>query len=513
MTIHGTGLLGDPNTIESVLISITGPAGEFLREPNSLEVTEIGDRLQFWVPWEIAVTPGQYTLFLSVKHFGFDAAVFGPASFTVEVEEPVYGPPQLVIPEVEVVEATGPNGAVVFFDAFAISQHNGQQIPANCNAQSGQTFPHGFTLVYCTATDINGTSEGEFNIFVQDTTVPTMTVPDDIVTANPVVTYTVTADDTHDGAITPLCFPASGATFPFGTTEVFCVAEDAQFNTAFGSFKVTVTGGPPELTVPADITAEATSGAGAVVSWVATATNSGSIVCTPASGSTFALGTTNVSCTATNPSGSDTETFNVTVVDTTPPALTLPGDITAEATSASGAVVTYTATATDLVDGNVSVACTPPSGSTFPLGGTHVSCVATDAHGNEASGGFDITVQDTTPPQILEISVSPDTMWPPDHKMVPATVTVVAFDLVDPTPVAQIVSVTSNQPVNGTGDGDTAPDWKITGPLTVDLRSERSGNADRIYTITVEVSDDSGNVSQRTVEVRVTQTSRRRSVR
>ena len=509
MTIHGSELIGNPDTIESILISIAGPAGEFVMEASSAHDTAI----QFWVPWQVAVTPGAYTVVLAVKHFDFAAAVYGPLGFTVEVPEPVYGPPQLVLPEVEVVEATSANGAVVSFDAFAISQHNGQQIPASCNARSGDTFPLGFTLVYCTATDINGTSEGEFNIFVQDTTVPTMTVPDDIVTADPVVTYTVTATDTLDGAITPLCFPASGATFALGTTTVFCVAEDAQFNTAFGSFKVTVTGGPPTLTVPGDLTAEATSGAGAVVSWVATATESASIVCTPASGSTFGLGTTPVSCTATNSLGSDTGTFSVTVVDTTPPALTLPGDITAEATGASGAVVTYTASAHDLVDGSVSVACTPASGSTFPFGGTHVNCVATDAQGNEASGGFDITVQDTTPPQILEISVSPDTMWPPDHKMVAATVTVVAFDLVDPTPVAQIVSVTSNQPVNGTGDGDTAPDWKITGPLTVDLRSERSGNADRIYTITVEVSDYSGNVSQRTVEVRVTQSSRRRSVR
>ena len=54
------------------------------------------------------------------------------------------------------------------------------------------------------------------------------------------------------------------------------------------------------------------------------------------------------------------------------------------------------------------------------------------------------------------------------------------------------------------GDGNTAPDWEITGPLTVDLRAERAGGGDgRVYTITVECSDASGNKSWTTVEVKV----------
>lgn len=517
MSIHGTGLIGDQNTIDTILIAISGPAGEYLMEASSIaqyvEREEVIDLIEFYVPWQVAVTPGQYTIVLSVKHFDSPANVFGAAPFSVELEPEFFGPPLLVLPEAVIVEAANRGGAIVFYDAYAISQHSGEQIPVNCNADSGELFSFGLTVVQCSATDINGSSQEEFNVYVQDTTRPTMTLPADIVTANQVVTYVVTATDDVSGDLIPICYPASGSTFPFGTTEVFCAAEDLQSNPVFGTFLVTVAGGPPELTVPADITAEATSGSGAVVSYLTSATNSATIACTHASGSTFALGTTSVSCTATNPSGSDTETFNVIVVDTTAPALTLPAGVTAEATSASGAAVTYSASATDLVDGSVSVACTPASGSTFPFGGTFVNCVATDAHGNAANGGFLVTVRDTTPPQILEISVNPATIWPPDHKMVAATVSLVVFDLVDATPMAQIVSVTSNQPVNGTGDGDTAPDWKITGPLTVDLRSERSGNADRVYTITVEVTDDSGNVSQRSIEVRVTQTSRRRATR
>ena len=106
---------------------------------------------------------------------------------------------------------------------------------------------------------------------------------------------------------------------------------------------------------------------------------------------------------------------------------------------------------------------------------------------------FTVTVQDTTPPVVTGISATPGSLWPPDHRMVPVTVTVSAFDLVDPHPTSHIVSVASNQPVNGTGDGDTAPDWQITGPLTLSLRAERAGNSERIYTITVQTSDFSGN--------------------
>ena len=87
--------------------------------------------------------------------------------------------------------------------------------------------------------------------------------------------------------------------------------------------------------------------------------------------------------------------------------------------------------------------------------------------------------------------------------MVNATVTVVASDLVDPAPMSYIVSVTSNQPINGTGDGDTAPDWQITGPLTLQLRAERAGNSVRVYTITIATTDSSGNTSYGTTTVTV----------
>jgi hypothetical protein len=214
-----------------------------------------------------------------------------------------------------------------------------------------------------------------------------------------IVTYTATATDAQDGPLTPACAPASGSLFAVGVTQVNCSVTDSGGLTTAGTFTVTVMDTtPPSLNLPAGITTEATGPAGAAVSYTATATDlvDGPVPasCTPASGSTFALDqTTLVTCTATDASGNTTAgTFPVTVADTTPPSLNLPGDITAGATGPAGAAVSYTATATDLVDGPVPASCTPASGNSFPMGTTTVNCSATDAHGNTATGSFKVTV-------------------------------------------------------------------------------------------------------------------------
>ena len=82
------------------------------------------------------------------------------------------------------------------------------------------------------------------------------------------------------------------------------------------------------------------------------------------------------------------------------PVITVPANATVEATSATGAIFTYSATASDLVDGSVAVSCTPASGATFPLGATTVSCTATDTRGNSGAASFTVTVADTTGPVV-----------------------------------------------------------------------------------------------------------------
>src|SRR5439155_1467105 len=110
--------------------------------------------------------------------------------------------------------------------------------------------------------------------------------------------------------------------------------------------------------------------------------------------------------TATDAAGNaTTESFAVTVRDTTAPALTVSADAVAEATSAAGAVVNYAAaTASDAV-GPVTISYSNASGTVFPLGTTAVVVTATDAAGNATSKSFGVTVRDTTAPAL---SVSAD---------------------------------------------------------------------------------------------------------
>ncbi|MBA4137398.1 MAG: hypothetical protein C0518_08805 [Opitutus sp.] len=93
-----------------------------------------------------------------------------------------------------------------------------------------------------------------------------------------------------------------------------------------------------------------------------------------------------------------------TPVDTTAPVITTSGNITVEATSANGAAVNFTASATDATDGSVAVSTSAVSGATFALGTTTVTASATDAAGNVANTSFTITVADTIAPVISGLS-------------------------------------------------------------------------------------------------------------
>ena len=177
-----------------------------------------------------------------------------------------------------------------------------------------------------------------------------------------------------------------------GENTITAQATDNAGNSATDSVTVTYT--PPDETAPilevptTPLTAEATGPDGAKVSYDVSATDdrdpSPKITCTPASGTAFALGSTTVTCNAQDEAGNNAEpgTFSVTVQDTTAPKLTVPTDMSTTATGADGAKVTYTATATDAVDTDPTVTCTPASGSTFPVGTTTVSCTASDDSGN-----------------------------------------------------------------------------------------------------------------------------------
>lgn len=502
--------------------------------------------------------------------------------------------PILIVPSDITVETVSAAGRHVSYSVFSTGlpvgeDDRGRPINAICTPPSGSLFPIGTTTVSCYAFDLTGTTTRTFRITVRDSDAPSLFLPDSISVSTTgsgeVVTFTATAEDAINGSVPVTCTPPSGSTFPTGVTFVVCSASDASGNTATGSFTVTVTGSspptlvlldrteeatgpgganvsfeglgegtdflfscshasgslfpigttvvqctatsesitltgsfnvtvvdstPPVVTVPPPITLEATGSSGAVATFTASATDivDGVVAttCVPPSGSTFALGVSTVICSATDShNNTGTASFDVSVFDTTPPVLTLPGDLFAAATSAAGAVVTFAATATDLVDPSVPITCTPPSGSTFPIGITVVQCTASDDSGNTTNGTFSVEVRDVTPPVITSVTATPNVLWPPNHKMVAVVVTVQATDEVDPSPLSRIYFISANEPVDAPGSGSTAPDWQITGLLNVSLRAERtgSGSAGRIYTLYIECLDDAGNRTTATVQVTV----------
>ena len=142
--------------------------------------------------------------------------------------------------------------------------------------------------------------------------------------------------------------------------------------------------------------------------------------------------------------------------------------------------------------------CAPPSGSTFPVGTTTDVCTATRTSGPSAGTtttcNFPITVNDVEGPTITTPTITPSTLWPPNHQLANCSVAYSATD--NCTPGGAItcgLSVTSDEPINGLGDGDQAPDWLIVNPTLVRLRAERSGTGDgRVYTVTVTCTDQAG---------------------
>jgi len=340
------------------------------------------------------------------------------ATGTVTVRDTT--PPAVTAPANVTTSTDNPGGTVVTYGAASASDIVDGSLTPTCSPASGSNFPVGTTTVTCTATDSHGnTGSASFTVTVslEDTVPPVVTVPGDFTvqtgsSSGTTVTFSASATDDRDGALTPTCSPASGSTFPVGTTQVTCTATDSHGNTGSASFHVTVVADttPPVINVPSDMSVNSPNPAGATVTYTASASDNfdGAIspTCTPASGAVFPIGATTVTCTAQDAHGNSSQaSFKVTVVlvDGAPPAFAnVPSTVTREADGPTGSVVTYTLpTAVDNVDGPVPVTCSPLSGKRFPLGVTRVQCSATDAHANIGTAAFDVKVVDTAPPRLL----------------------------------------------------------------------------------------------------------------
>lgn len=190
----------------------------------------------------------------------------------------------------------------------------------------------------------------------------------------------------------------------------------------------------------------------------------------------------------------------------TPCTLTCPGNITVSNTTGQcGANVTYNVSSSGTCG---TITATPASGSFFNVGTTTVN-VSSTLNGSSTTGrtcSFTVTVNDVEPPVITSVTASPNVLWAPNHKMVPVTVTITSHDNcgIANCKIVNVNAVTSNEPVNGLGDGNTSPDWVRVSDNQVNLRAERSGKGNgRVYTIHVQCTDIHGNTSYSSVNVTV----------
>ena len=236
-------------------------------------------------------------------------------------------PPQIMAPPNVTAEATFQGGTVVHPGA-ATAQDDLSGI-ATVSDFPAAPYSLGTTAVQFTATDVAGNSSTATNLVtVIDTTAPVLIPPPDVTaytqdaagTALPSEVLGIpTASDVASSVTIFGGFPA-GYVFPVGDTVVTFEARDASGNTAIATQRVTVRLDitPPQLNLPAAISTSATGSNGALVSYVASATDNvdpnPTVVCDRASGTLFSVGATTVLCTARDAAGNDASgSFTVTV--------------------------------------------------------------------------------------------------------------------------------------------------------------------------------------------------------
>lgn len=143
----------------------------------------------------------------------------------------------------------------------------------------------------------------------------------------------------------------------------------------------------------------------------------------------------------------------------------------------------------------------------LPLGSHVIQMGVIDSRGAWDSAAGTVTVVDTAPPSITA-SVTPDCLWPPNHKLalfqLGDTLKVNSTDVCTATPKVRITGVVSNQAPTGGGSGNTASDVSF-GDAAFCVRNERDGTSSepRVYTVTVEAVDEAGNRSTKQVTVTV----------
>ena len=228
-------------------------------------------------------------------------------------------------------------------------------------------------------------------------------IPEDIVldvSGPSLVTFALpTAVDDADGIVAVTCDLLSRVVYPFGTTTVTCMAQDSAGNTASASFDVTLDQFISlEITAPDDLTLEAGGDLTPVDPGTAS-TNRDATVTNDAPG-LFPLGSTTITWTAHDGKGNMANDIQViTIRDTTDPVITPPSDVTLEATGILSLIDLGVADATDTVDAVPTITIYAPT--SFPIGTTTITYIATDDSGNHATDTQAVTVQDAAEPVLV----------------------------------------------------------------------------------------------------------------
>jgi uncharacterized lipoprotein YddW (UPF0748 family) len=304
--------------------------------------------------------------------------------------------------------------------------------------------------------------------------------------------------------------------FPVGTTTITWTVTDSIGSSTFVQTVTVKDTQSPVIAAPADITTSTDPGSCtatvAVGSPVASDNCSFTLTKSRSDGAAidapYPKGLTTITWTATDAGGrSASATQKIVVADTEPPSVQAPADIEVNAPTGSceANVNAGTATASDNC-GPVTVTASRSDGKSlsaaYPKGTTTITWTATDSAGLTSAATQTITVKDAEAPVITHLRTDRRELWPPIHQMVTIRV---SYDVSDNCgTVTTSLSVTSNEPENGLGDGDTAPDFTVVNNHEVELRAERSPFSDgRVYTVTVTAVDASGNTSTQSIDVTV----------
>lgn len=388
------------------------------------------------------------------------------------------------------------------------------------------SLPLGTNVVTLKVTDSCGaSSSANVNVIVADTTPPTGSCPGPVSVSADGNCQAVLPDFTSKVVASDNCTPAqslritqsppAGTVLGLGQHPITLTVTDASGNSSGCTllFSVVDTTPPTILSVPPSFTLSAGDGCQAMVPNIlsnivasdsCTPANQLTKAQAPAAGTLVGMGDQLIVVTVTDGAGNTASAkIPFKVVDTTAPSiLSFPSPVKLSADAHCQAVVPNLLTGVLATDNctpasQIVLVQTPAAGTVLSHGAYIVAITATDAAGNSSSVSVPIEIDDTTPPTFQSLSASPSVLGPPNHQLVPVTISATVTDNCDAAPATKIVSITCNQPT-------LSGDIQITGNMSAQLAAYKgpSGGA-RVYTIKLQSVDASGNIATACVAVTV----------